>query len=137
MIYLSYIETPTSGIATKIFNGFYDDTIQIGIPTPNIELTQELYQYALERFNNHENFTIDELVIAVDVPEQPSISWDIIRSKRNGLLRTCDFTQLPDYPGTNKSDWVSYRQLLRDIPQTYSTDINSIVWPTPPNSIEV
>jgi len=38
------------------------------------------------------------------------------RYKRNKLLKDCDFRVLPDYPDTNKQEWITYRQQLRDFP---------------------
>lgn len=57
--------------------------------------------------------------------------WSMVRNKRNILLRECDWTQLSDAP-VNNSQWTQYRQLLREIPQTFS-DPDSVVWPTKPS----
>lgn len=55
------------------------------------------------------------------------------RFERNRLLTQSDWTQLPDTnPPGGKEVWVTYRQELRDLPETY-IDLNSVVWPTPPN----
>lgn len=53
-----------------------------------------------------------------------------IRAKRNGLLSTSDWTQMPDAP-VDQAAWATYRQALRDIPQQdgFPTDV---VWPTEP-----
>jgi len=60
------------------------------------------------------------------------IAWEVIRKIRNNKLYSCDWTQLPDVPidGQAKSNWSSYRQLLRDI--TNQTDPFNITWPTEP-----
>ena len=39
---------------------------------------------------------------------------DIIRNKRNELLKESDWTQLPDV-NISKEEWATYRQALRDI----------------------
>ena len=60
--------------------------------------------------------------------------WIEIRAKRDMLLKESDWTQLPDavLPGTSTlTDWQTYRQQLRDIPQTY-TDPATVIWPTQP-----
>lgn len=57
--------------------------------------------------------------------------WNMIRNKRNSLLRESDWTQLSDAP-VNNSQWTQYRQSLREIPQTFS-DPDSVVWPTKPS----
>lgn len=64
--------------------------------------------------------------------ENPSIDigWISVRSQRNSFLSSSDWTQIQDVPLTNKEEWVSYRQALRDI--TNQTDPFNIQWPTPP-----
>ena len=55
---------------------------------------------------------------------------------RNGLLYESDWTQSPDSPlsDSKKAEWTTYRQAIRDIPQTYSdaTSLDDIIWPTKP-----
>jgi len=60
-------------------------------------------------------------------------TWDDIRHQRDGLLSNCDWTQMSDSPlsAESKSAWATYRQALRDIPETYSTP-TLVVWPTVP-----
>jgi hypothetical protein len=53
-----------------------------------------------------------------------------IRAQRNGLLAASDWTQLADSPADIDA-WATYRQSLRDIPQSYSR-VSEVVWPTPP-----
>ena len=61
-------------------------------------------------------------------------SWAIIRRKRDFLLRTTDWTMTPGCT-VDQSAWASYRQSLRDIPQTYREDGYSVVkWPTVPST---
>jgi uncharacterized protein YjiS (DUF1127 family) len=58
------------------------------------------------------------------------ITWEQIRSKRNNLLALSDYTQMADWPG-DKTAWATYRQTLRDLPQTY-TNAADVVWPSKP-----
>lgn len=55
-----------------------------------------------------------------------------IRAKRNQLLLESDWTQLPDthLSTAQKTAWLSYRQQLRDFPET--CDPTNPVWPIPP-----
>lgn len=55
--------------------------------------------------------------------------WTEIRKDRNGLLRECDWTQLPDSP-VDRAAWAAYRQGLRDI--TKQADPAKVVWPDAP-----
>ena len=74
-----------------------------------------------------EDLTNKEL-IAIIQPE--------IRVRRNERLIKSDWTQSPDSPLTDakKAEWTTYRQALRDIPETYSdaTSLDDIIWPTKP-----
>lgn len=57
-------------------------------------------------------------------------------AKRNALLASSDWTQLPDVPLSveQKSDWAAYRQQLRDITsQTGFPD--NIAWPIEPGVV--
>jgi len=60
-------------------------------------------------------------------PDAPEVS---VRSERNELLLTSDWTQVNDSP-VDKSTWATYRQLLRDVPSQAGFP-NTIVWPTKP-----
>lgn len=56
-----------------------------------------------------------------------------IRNVRNGLLAESDWTQAADSPLSNekKSEWVVYRQELRDLLNNLSDPFN-VIWPTKP-----
>lgn len=56
--------------------------------------------------------------------------WDYVRSKRQELLMSTDWTQLPDVPLETKTAWATYRQALRDV--TEQPDPFNIVWPEKP-----
>jgi len=57
--------------------------------------------------------------------------WNFVKSERNQLLQSSDWTQLPDVPLSTKENWGAYRQALRDI--TLQPDPFNITWPQPPN----
>ena len=56
-----------------------------------------------------------------------------IRTIRNQLLASSDWTQLPDavLNQTERTAWQDYRQSLRDIPQNFS-DPNLVAFPERP-----
>ena len=59
--------------------------------------------------------------------------WSIIRQERDNLLAACDWTQTMDAPLTDgqRSMWKIYRQVLRDLPEAYSTPAD-VMWPEQP-----
>ena len=62
------------------------------------------------------------------------LTWDYIRSKRNGILRYTDWTMTTGAT-VNQTDWAAYRQAIRDIPQTYKDKTPSdVVWPSEPST---
>lgn len=63
----------------------------------------------------------------------PALTWDDIRMRRDGLLNSCDWTQIADAPLTapEKAQWTAYRAELRNIPQDFD-DPEDVEWPTSP-----
>jgi len=58
-----------------------------------------------------------------------------LRAKRNALLAECDSKVIADVPITDKkkTEWLEYRQKLRDWIATVSDPLNPPEWPTKPN----
>jgi len=63
-----------------------------------------------------------------------SIIWAELRANRYMKLAATDWTQLADAPWTysQKLEWATYRQALRDLPAKPDLDPGNPVWPTPP-----
>lgn len=59
-----------------------------------------------------------------------------LRGLRNSLLQDCDWTQMPDAPLSeeSKQQWSTYRQQLRDLPDSYPnlTSMDNVVFPEKP-----
>jgi len=51
------------------------------------------------------------------------------KSIRNQLMKDSDVVMLTDYPHTNKEAWITYRQKLRTLPETWSEGME---FPSPP-----
>lgn len=62
-------------------------------------------------------------------PLVPSEDY-FIKHKRNSLLASSDWTQVPDAP-VDQAAWQVYRQALRDITEQEGFPLN-IIWPQPP-----
>ena len=56
-----------------------------------------------------------------------------VRRDRNQRLAQSDWTQLDDSPGTQKLEWATYRQMLRDVP-TQDGFPWQVDWPTTPEA---
>ena len=66
--------------------------------------------------------------------EADSLSWDDIRLKRNKILIDTDWTMTTGAT-VDQSQWAAYRQVIRDIPQTYKDKTpDDVVWPTQPST---
>jgi len=66
--------------------------------------------------------------------ESPEVTWDTIRTKRDQLVRDSDWTMTPG-ASLDQAQWASYRQILRDLPQTFATTgPESVVWPVVPST---
>jgi len=67
--------------------------------------------------------------------DQINAEWAMLRNIRNISLKSCDFTQLADAPLTaeKKTEWLSYRQALRDLPQNTVNPFD-VTWPTQPSA---
>ena len=70
------------------------------------------------------------------------LKYSILRCERNKLLRNTDKYMISDFPHSSeskKNEWITYRQLLRDLPSTQTPELDdlgdliNITWPTPPS----
>jgi hypothetical protein len=70
-------------------------------------------------------------VLAIDDTAVIDAQWASVRAQQRELLYKSDWTcSVTDYEVPNKSEWVQYRQALRDV--TTQSDPFAIVWPTAP-----
>ena len=78
------------------------------------------------------------IIKAYDIPaEDLAWQWYLVRTQRDKLLYSCDWTQVADaaIAAENVAAWTTYRRELRAVPQTQK-DPYAIVWPTPPFDID-
>jgi hypothetical protein len=59
-----------------------------------------------------------------------------LRGTRNNLLAQCDWTQIPDCTIPKKADWATYRQALRDFPETVTDARLPVEWPRNPDWVD-
>lgn len=95
--------------------------------------------FAVSKTAQEVELTSDE--IAAREAEQnanPSASERLLtqlREMRNKKLAETDWTQGADVPDATKNAYVSYRQSLRDITNTYN-DPTTVVWPDKPEGTQ-
>lgn len=65
-----------------------------------------------------------------------ALGLQIIRDARDALLEQTDKFMVPDRPLSTeqRAAWVTYRQALRDLPETTVDPFNP-EWPTPPSTL--
>ena len=70
--------------------------------------------------------------------EAADLDLGFVRSRRNGMLRGSDWTQLGDAAlgDHTAEEWATYRQALRDLPAAYSR-VSEGVWPEDPPTAKV
>lgn len=88
-------------------------------------------------FENLAKPTIDQLeaLIATKTSRDQDKAWEQLREERNKKLSACDWTQLVNSPldSTGKTNWASYRQTLRDLPEN-TQDPSNPSWPQEPGA---
>ena len=63
-----------------------------------------------------------------------TLTWDDIREKRDQILKDTDWTMTTGAT-VDQAQWAAYRQVIRDIPQTYKDKTpDDVVWPTQPST---
>lgn len=99
--------------------------------------TEELVRYNFpEGEIDHEEGTVSfkyevrELSAETILANQETKRGQVL-GQRGEKLNESDWTILPDVPLENQDEWIAYRQLLRDLPETI-TDWYDVTWPNPP-----
>jgi len=66
--------------------------------------------------------------------DEDTLTWDDIRATRDKILRDTDWT-MTSGATVDQAQWAAYRQVIRDIPQTYKDKTPAdVVWPTQPST---
>lgn len=116
--------------------GFYDSHVHDEWPADAVEITTSQHQALLSANAEGQLIMADDegRPMAVDPPPLSDHQLlERMRFTRDERLSACDYLMMPDYPidADLRAAWASYRQALRDMPET-TTDITNIIWPEPP-----
>ena len=78
---------------------------------------------------------LDELAARAEAAD---LDLSMVRSQRDGLLRSTDWTQLGDASlgDHTAEEWRTYRTALKDVPQNH-TRVSTVVWPEDPPTAKV
>ena len=78
---------------------------------------------------------LEEVLREQEILKATNESWKLVRAKRDYLLKSTDWTVTPGAT-LDQAQWAAYRQILRDLPQTYgASGPESVVWPTQPSTL--
>ena len=128
---ISGIGTDMSWIPSDVHAVHWDGStgqIEYNDGKSNVTMSEiGVYSQAETTFNN-------ELKMR-ESPSPSSSDWDEdLRIRRNKKLTDCDWTQGNDTPlgSSKKTEWATYRQSLRDLPDNTS-DSSDPTWPTEPS----
>ncbi len=132
---ISGIGTDMSWIPSDVHAVHWDGSsgeIEYNDGKANLDITSlGIYSQAETTFNN-------EIQRRKDLDDEylnsNTFLWMKLRSERDNLLLSSDFTQLGDIglSESKKTEWINYRQALRDLPANTSDPANP-TWPTKPS----
>ena len=132
---LSGIGTDMSWIPSDVHAVHWDGSsgeIEYNDGKANLDITSiGIYSQAETTFNNEIQRRKD---LDDEYVNSSTFLWMKLRSERDNLLLSSDFTQLGDIglSESKKTEWINYRQALRDLPANTS-DPASPNWPTKPS----
>lgn len=110
-------------------------TVVEGVPNIDQRIS-ELTEYFEAKIQclKEEIQTLQDTVFDGTILNEKDSSWDIVRKKRDYLLKVTDWTMTPGST-VDQQAWATYRQILRDLPQTYGEkNLKSLVWPKAPSA---
>lgn len=78
---------------------------------------------------------LKETVFCANLLDIDPVTWDEVRAKRDLLLVNSDWTMITGAT-VDQREWSKYRQILRDLPQTYKgLSVDQVVWPVEPSLV--
>ena len=103
------------------------DRVLINYYSSNVWICGETYESLIWKDTTTEKRTEEELNVKL-----VELKKEEMRETRNELLKECDYKFVSDFPHSSdekKEEWLSYRQLLRDLPSVWEEGME---YPTKP-----
>lgn len=119
----------------------YQNIITILRPGAEFTITDNNYNNIVWKDTTQTKPTEEEIISKIN-ELNTILGWEILRIERNNLLKETDKYMVLDYPNlseSKKNEWITYRQLLRDLPLNANPSVNeeseliNITWPQPPS----
>ena len=123
---VSKVTTSDIAESPKSFVILYDTGVQFSF-----------FETDVDKLNNQQQWDEIQAWVAkgntIIVPDT-SLTWDDIRWTRDQILRDTDWTMTTGAT-VDQAQWAAYRQVIRDIPQTYKDKTpDDVIWPTQPST---
>jgi hypothetical protein len=145
---------PMTSFTTDFSSGLPDGYVDVRPSSPPPEDTLKVYSegtpvvaegFWTQTWVGTDRYTAEELT-KIDAQKERD-KWDALRSERDGKIsdsswiieRHRDQRDSASALSITESEfqaWLAYRQSLRDFPAAVA-DIDSVVWPVPPNELEI
>lgn len=119
----------------------YQNIITILRPGAEFTITDNNYNNIVWKDTIQTKPTEEEIISKIN-ELNTILGWEILRIERNNLLKETDKYMVLDYPNlseSKKNEWITYRQLLRDLPLNANPSVNeeseliNITWPQQPS----
>ena len=134
IIYIARFKTGVASAAAQRTDKTLAQMQAIKAPDTCFEITQTQWEQLTDGWVASESGG----VVTVTEPagwleNKTNEAWEKIRKERNQLLGESDYLILADAPvdETQKQEWTTYRQSLRDIPQDYDSP-DDVAYPDKP-----
>tara|TARA_B110000858_G_C17719603_1_gene434617 strand:+ start:374 stop:751 length:378 start_codon:yes stop_codon:yes gene_type:complete len=123
-------------------NVSYIECIVDLVPGAELSILDNDYNSIIWSNNNNHVKPTEEEIIAKKVELEILYPLKLLRDERNFRIMETDKYGLIDYKFSSdeeKQAWLTYRQLLRDLPNNQTPQLNSegelinVTWPTPPS----
>ena len=114
--------------------GWYTVEVHSTIPTPNVVVTDEQWQTALDNNYNYINSDGSGLVVDLSTNEEKEV---LVRESRDIILATVvdplvsNPLRWADLTAAKKAEWSQYRTDLLNVPQQAGFP-HTVAWPTKP-----